>query len=434
MAGHPVKAIQPILLIPRMKQVDQHRPEFVAATGMHEPKGPYRIHAVSISGSVSPAIAMMGENRLANLGSAGRMGAMSISRWLGWMMVASVAPCGADEAWMEEVRLNEIQAIGSHNSYHVAPPKEALAVIGRFHAEGAKAWNYTHPGLDEQLEREGLRQFELDVYADPEGGLFAKPMVDALVRSAGLGGQAAFDPEGVLKAPGFKVLHVPDLDCWSHVPTLKVALGKLLAWSDATPGHVPVAVLVECKDAHHKPLPTVPVEFTRQRLMELEKEILEVIPRQRCLVPDDVRKGEAGLPQALRRHGWPMLRDVRGKFIFLLDNTGVVRDRYLEGNTTLEGRLMFASAPTDDHPAAGWFKCNDPRRDFARIQDLVRRGFLVRTRSDSGGVDPELRVLAFESGAQWVSTDHFSSKLPAATRVAFDGGTQVRRNPLAGGK
>ena len=83
----------------------------------------------------------------------------------------------------EDLRLNQIQVIGSHNSYHFAPPADSS------HPEEDQstrpdAWNYTHPPLAAQLER-GVRQFELDVFADSKGGLFSDPLGLKLARLAG---------------------------------------------------------------------------------------------------------------------------------------------------------------------------------------------------------------------------------------------------------
>ena len=61
-------------------------------------------------------------------------------------------PAAADER-----RLNHLQAIGSHNSYHVAPPAGLLGTLQKFNKDAA-AWNYTHPPLTAQLDG-GLRQF-----------------------------------------------------------------------------------------------------------------------------------------------------------------------------------------------------------------------------------------------------------------------------------
>jgi hypothetical protein len=326
-------------------------------------------------------------------------------------------------AQAEPLRLNQIQAIGSHNSYHVAPPAELLGTLRKFNKDAA-AWNYTHPSLTAQLDA-GLRQFELDVYSDQKGGLFADPLGVKLAKLAGAKG-AAVDP--ALAKPGFKVLHVPDIDCWSNAPTLAGALAEMAAWSAKHPRHLPVMVLIECKDQAHPPLPTRPEPFTRERLLALENDILAALPATAILRPDDVRGGAASLREAVTGKGWPSLDALRGKFLLCLDNTGAVRDRYLEGNPTLEGRLMFASAPDDRHPAAGWFKCNDADRQHAQIQRLVRAGFLVRTRADTRDADPALRDRAFASGAQWISSDHFAAA--DDTRVVFEGNRTVRANPL----
>lgn len=345
--------------------------------------------------------------------------------FLAWLSLVGAGLAAADEP-----RLNQIQVIGSHNSYHVAPPPAVLELIQRIRPD-AESWNYTHPPLRSQLAQDSLRQFELDVFADPEGGLFADPLALRLARISGVE-LAEFDPQGVLRKPGFKVLHVQDVDFWSNTPTLAGALAEMLDWSLENPGHIPIAVLIECKDTAHPPLPTQPVPFTRERLMELEREILAVIPTERILRPDDVRRGEPTLPGALAKHGWPTVAETRGKFIFLLDNTNAIRERYLAENQALEGRLMFVSAPNAVHPAAAWFKRNDPRASAAEIQELVRQGFMVRTRSDHSKPDPEARDIAFASGAHWVSSDHFARDVPACSRVVFPCGNMVRTNPLTG--
>jgi hypothetical protein len=325
----------------------------------------------------------------------------------------------------EDLRLNQIQAIGSHNSYHAAPPAALLGTLKTFN-KNADAWNYTHPRLTAQLDL-GVRQFELDVFADSKGGLFSNPLG---LKLAALGG-SKLKPDPALLLPGFKVLHVPDVDCWSSAPTLKLALAEMWAWSQKHPRHLPVMILLECKDQPQPPLPTKPETFTRDVLLELEKEILSVIPADKILKPDDVRGKETTLREAVVKNGWPTVDSLRGKFLFCLDNTDAIRGRYLEGNASLEQRLIFVSAPDEKHTAAGWFKCNDPAGQFARIQQLVKAGFLVRTRADENKADAVMRTKAFESGAQWVSTDHFAGEKEA--RVTFDNAVLLRGNPLTAG-
>lgn len=336
----------------------------------------------------------------------------------------------------DEPRLNHFQAIGSHNSYHLAPPAKVLSAMSQLPKEAAEAWNYSHPPLVRQLSEVGLRQIELDVYADSHGTLFSNPLGVKLANLAGANLAGAnlpdFDPDGVMKKPGFKILHIPDIDCWSSTPTLDSALVELSSWSAAQPDHWPVMVLIECKDRHHPPLPTRPEPFNRERLMELDNAIRKGIPRGKLILPDDVRIGHPSLREAIINHGWPTIKSARGKFIFALDNTDAIRTRYLEGNPSLGNRVLFVSAPDSHHPAAAWFKCNDPVVQFDEIQRLVRAGFLVRTRADQTKPDPQQRERAFASGAHWISSDHFSSSLPPATRVVFPDGSMVRRNPLHG--
>ena len=96
--------------------------------------------------------------------------------------------------------------------------------------------------------------------------------------------------------------------------------------------------------------------------------------------------------------------------LFALDNEGAVRDQYVEGHPALKDRVMFVTV-APEHPAAAWFKVNDPIKDFDKIQRLVKDGFLVRTRADADTRqartgDITQRDKAFSSGAQYISTDY----------------------------
>ncbi len=319
-----------------------------------------------------------------------------------------------------ELRLNQMQVIGTHNSYHVAPDEQARGLIGLFSKRGAEAWDYTRAPLDQQLDA-GLRQFELDVFADPEGGRY--------VRS----GAPADDP---MRKPGLKVLHVPGVDMGTRHPTFIGALTAIRDWSRAHPAHVPVMVLVELKDSADNPVWPKPLPFDRERMEALEAEILSVFERKHLLVPDDVRGRHGTLREAVLETGWPSIEATRGKVFFCLDNEGRHRSVYLEGNPTLEGRLLFASVARD-HPAAAWMKRNDPVGAFDEIQALVREGFLVRTRADgetreARKNDTAKRDRALASGAQFVSTD-FPEPDPRFSdyAVTLPGGVVARPNPIS---
>ena len=234
-----------------------------------------------------------------------------------------------------------------------------------------------------------------------------------------------------------KVLHVQDVDYRTTAPTFVAALTQVRDWSHAHPRHVPILILVELKDQGIPALPTRPAPFDAAALDSVDAEILSVFDRSSMLAPDDVRGASESLPAAIRDRGWPALDEVRGKVLFALDNEGPIRDGYLAGHPALRGRLMFATVDRD-HPAAAWMKVNDPVADFDRIRDLVRSGFLVRTRADADTAearkdDSSRREKALASGAQFVSTDYPEPRPDFSPyRVRLPGGVVARPNPVVG--
>jgi len=352
-------------------------------------------------------------------------------------LLAALAPAPATAAGPRDARLNQIQVIGSHNSYHVEPAPGVLELIARASARGAESLRYTHPPLAEQFEDRKVRQIELDVFADPEGGLFADPTIRKLAAFTGKDVGPEPDPDGKLREPGMKVLHVAGVDYRTTALTLVDALGQVRSWSKLNPGHVPIFILLELKTAEEPRIAGPPVPFDADRIAELEAEILSVFPRGEILTPDDVRGDAPTLPEAIRTRGWPRLDDVRGRVVFALDNTGPERDAYLEGRPDLSGRLMFASVD-EGHPAAAWFKINDPIARFDDIRRLVAEGFLVRTRADADTRQARenstaMRDKALASGAQFVSTDYpVPDPRLSDYRVALPGGAAARSNPVSG--
>jgi hypothetical protein len=350
---------------------------------------------------------------------------------LGLTMSANAAAAG------DEIRLNQVQVIGTHNSYHIAPDANVLGLVAAASRRQAEALDYTHRPLAEQFSLLGIRQIELDVFADPKGGHYATPSTREVLRRAGKPVGPDPDEGGQLRQPGLKVLHLPDIDYRTTVSTFARALREVRAWSSAHPRHVPILVLVELKDRPIPTGPTRPVEFTGEMLDTVDAEILSVFDRSAIITPDSVRGSAGTLPQALKDRGWPGLEACRGRVMFALDNEDRLRDLYLEGHPALRDRLMFVSV-APEHPAAAWMKVNDPVRDFDRIRALVRGGFLVRTRADADTVearknDPSRRDKALASGAQFVSTDYPEPRLTFSDYVvSFPGRVAARPNPING--
>ena len=326
----------------------------------------------------------------------------------------------AISAKAEELRMNQLQVMGTHNSYHLAPKAKIIQLASMFSKKGVRAWSYSHKLLDEQLGV-GVRQIELDLYLDPKGGVFAERGHEKLV---------------AMKRPGLKVLHVPKVDFRSNYATFQDALKAVRKWSKKNQNHVPVMILLELKDTKLVPFGPDPVKFDRAKMEGVEEELLEVFQRDELITPDLVRGDSATLRGAILKKGWPLLSEVRGKVMFCLDNGGRHRDSYLKGNPSLEARLLFASVDRE-HPAAGFMKRNNPMKSFDEIQQLVKEGFIVRTRADEDSVEAYANDLnrmkkALASGAQFVSTDYPEADPKVGEYVvSFPDGVVVRANPVA---
>src|SRR6202790_5500986 len=152
----------------------------------------------------------------------------------------------------DAVKLNEIQVIGTHNSYHAGlPASEAKLFLDR-NPQVFQALEYRHRPLDQQLTS-GVRQIELDIFADSEGGRYAHPKGPDAVTAANLPRDPQFDPEGLMSKPGFKVMHLQDFDYRSTCQPLVACLKIVRAWSHSNPKHVPIFILHETKPAHLPP-------------------------------------------------------------------------------------------------------------------------------------------------------------------------------------
>ena len=346
----------------------------------------------------------------------------------GWSVQA-----GADDP----LRLNQIQVVGTHNSYHIAPHPNVLRLLDQKAPGLSEGLDYTHRPFAEQFGRLGIRQVELDVFADSQGGRYAQPAARSILQGEKLDPGADPALQGELQTPGFKVFHVQDIDYLSRASTFAAALRRIRDWSVAHPRHVPILILVETKQEPIPRLPTRPEPFGATELAEIDAAILAAFGRDRVITPDDVRGESETLPAALRTRGWPLLDDSRGKILVTLNDTGALRDVYLADHPALQDRVMFVSV-APDHPAAAWMKVEDPVADFARIQELVRAGFLVRTRADADTVDarrndPARRDKAFASGAQFISTDYPEPDLRFSPyQVRLPGEVVARGNPLIG--
>ena len=310
---------------------------------------------------------------------------------VGCFVVVLPVARASEPASVEELRINQLQFLGTHNSYHVRPKP----------SRNFPSLNYSHAPLDVQLER-GVRSVELDLH----------------------------DRDGV-----FEVFHVVKIDEGTTCRRLSDALLTVRKWSDAHPRHLPISFLFELKKDGVGLDPSIR-PFDAASLDRLDELLRSVFPAARCITPDDVRGTAATLREAVETTGWPTLAASRGKVFFILHDEGKLRDFYTLHHPSLRGRAMFVRSDESRDDGAV-LVLDDPRNPETRR--LVSAGYFIRTRADS-----ELhadrrgkssgREAAFASGAQIVSTDFPPGEPQAGTGyiVEFAKSAPARVNPVNG--
>jgi hypothetical protein len=349
-------------------------------------------------------------------------------------LVALFAITAAD-APDSAVKLNQIQVIGTHNSYHAGIAPNEAKLWQEKYADAYKGLDYQHPPLPQQFDA-GVRQIELDVYADSKGGLYAHPSGPVTAAAAHLPPDPNFDPNGIMNKPGFKVMHVQDVDYRSTCQPFTACLQQVRDWSQAHPKHIPIFILVETKQG--KPTGdlhlTVPESFTSTTFDSLDAEIRSVFPAKEMITPDDVRGHYATLNEAVLAGNWPALKSALGKVVFLLDQRPV-GPVYLAGHPSLRGRVLFTNAEPGQ-PDAAFIERNDgPVGDVAT---LVRQGYLIRSRTDGDTKEARTNDTAHRdkiiaSGAQLLSTDYPASepaRWPGNYSVSLPKNVVARCNPI----
>lgn len=341
-----------------------------------------------------------------------------------------------------DLRLNEIQVIGSHNSYKKLPDPRVMKFLMKFRKQLGDEGNpiridYGHLPFDSQFMYH-MRGLEIDIYNDPKGGALYRRKINAFVH--GLPVRSLVEE---LKKPGLKVLHIKDVDYQTHYYTFKESLQALKQWSDAHPSHLPIFVNVEPKTGgpgdQSKTLRffgfkrVVPFDSTAYD--EIDAEIRSVFgdSLNTVLTPDRLRGHYANLKEMALDHGWPELDACRGKIVFIM--LGGDKDMYLKGHPALSGRAMVIYGSPDRADVA-FVMQDESIGDSANIVKLVKEGYIVRTRSDietmdARANDPHRKLTAFASGAQITSTDYYVPDLRLSTfEVQWDGKHSGRINPV----
>ena len=276
----------------------------------------------------------------------------------------------------DNLPLNSLRMIASHNSYHLEPDWIRRFLIGLAEPEEPAKLRYSHQTLWDQLEN-GVRSFELDVRA---------------------------------RRNRFTITHVPLVDNRGPNPDFPTALREIVLWSERHRDHVPIIVLLELKSDWMFLDPGLK-GWDGGVLDRLDDLVRSTVPIDQLLRPSMVRRDAASLTDAIARYGWPTLAETRGRIMFVVHTDEKIDPLDVAGDPGLSGRSMFTSRPGEHAPGGEEARPdavvvihNEP--DPESIAVLTAAGLIVRTRADGdGSFTAEQRAAALTSGAQIISTD-----------------------------
>ncbi len=343
----------------------------------------------------------------------------------------------------DALKLNQIQIIGSHNSYKKLPDPRVMKFLLKLRKTLGKKLDpigidYGHTTIDSQFTEYNMRGLEIDIYNDPKGGVYYKRKINSFAR-----GMHQRSGEQALLNPGFKVLHIKDVDYQTNYFTFIEALTAIKKWSDAHPNHLPLFINIETKTEGPGNYSgflrflgfkrTVPFDAAACDSLDAEVKTVFGNNLDNILTPDRLRGTYATLDEMAKQNGWPTLDQSRGKIIFIM--LGGAKKTYLENHPSLAGRAMCQYS-NPGNPECAFIMKDDPIADSTFINESVKQGYIVRTRSDAETVesrttDNRAKIAAFRSGAQITSTDYYRPDLRFSNFIVqWDGTHAGRINPV----
>lgn len=305
---------------------------------------------------------------------------------------------GAGTGLSDELRLNEIQFIGTHNSYAKRPNWLQEFAISLVEPDTVPTLRYDHADFTTQLT-EGVRSFEIDLRYHGEGK--------------------------------FSVSHVPVVGNDGTVANLELGLKEIALWSQSHPDHLPISIMLEFKEDWMFLDPSLKRFNHDGEAMTTLNQLLTDTFGESLLTPDQVRGSESSVQAAaLGEQGWPTLGKSRGKVMLFMWAGEALREQYLGAFPDLRGAALFTAAR--DNAGSDIAVIIHDAPDATAIGAYVEQGFFVRTRADADlKLDEADPRGAFDSGAQVISTDYpWYAPHESGYQVSFDGGSSVRENPV----
>lgn len=278
------------------------------------------------------------------------------------------------------MRLNELRYLATHNSYKQAISPEAqvfydYALFGACNG----LYDYVFDTVTEQLNN-GIRSIEIDLYKHKT-------------------------------ADGFdiKILHNCLTEASSSMADFELGLKELRMWSDYNEGHLPVIVLVEPKTSGIGNFGAMDSEAFTYAFS-----LMETILGDKLYTPADAIGDYSTFAEMRAANDYPAVRDLTGKFVFLLHESKK-KDSFTSLDETLLSQKMFytAYASSLSKGKSGVYAdnvlfvlANEPS-DSELMEYAVDNNYIVRTRIDLHHIVSEERLTqGIESGANIMSSDY----------------------------
>lgn len=285
-----------------------------------------------------------------------------------------------EKAFLDDVKINEIAVIGTHNSYQqlATTQKRVLEEVRSFISSGKKGGNrnFEMDTYTEQLEK-GIRNLEIDIETVDDG-----------------------------KKVSFIVTHNPITDNVSSAYDFVKGLDEILLWSENNPNHLPVYLLIEPKGDVDKIYNMK--NFSLEYALELDKTIKETLG-EKLFTPKQVKNGFDTFKEMRMADCWPTLKEAAGKIIVLLHPCSVTQE-YIDLDVSLSSQVMFPMLRFEDieKPYASFILDNEPQDAIMHNKKTVQTNkLMVRTRADNyPDFSNEKYDCADKCGSHIITTDY----------------------------
>ena len=304
-------------------------------------------------------------------------------------------------------KINELRMLATHNSY-----KQGTTTATNIFYNYAlpvllgKKYDYTFDTITEQFNH-GIRSIEIDL------------------------GKVKIDD-------GFevRVYHNALTEAGSSMINFELGLKEMKMWSDYNPSHLPVFVLVELKGGSISPY----VDFDPESIAYVDETISRIMGDSLFTPADAIGKYENF--GALRAsNGYPALKTMLGKFVFLFHETSRIDDYASLDETFLSQKMFIALKEKQGKLAspeyldkAMFIILNNPENNRQKplVEMAVEENFIIRTRLDEYAlISDERFAAAMECGAQILSTDYppaTENRYGYTVKICESGKTIILRN------